>query len=169
MSYAPTNGLAKRNSFAKSLNYKYRIILFDGDKHDRALLDLALRSALPNAEVLDASSAVEVAHHVSAGPVDAIGANPVARLGEVISITLDIRKRAIQLVYAGYSAVKDHYHRYVIASVVGSIGASLKRARVSWNYQSLYLKDYAGSRNYETVYPWTAGLCFLLFFRARPV
>ena len=67
--------------------------MFDGDKHDRALLGLALRSALPNADVLDASSAVEVAHHVSAGPVDAIVADPVARLGEVISITLDIRKR----------------------------------------------------------------------------
>jgi hypothetical protein len=118
MSYAPTNGLAKRNSVSKSLNYKYKIILFDGDKHDRALLDLALRSALPNAGVLDASSAVEVAHHVSAGPVDAIGANPVARLGEVISITLDIRKRAIQLVYAGYLAVKDRYHRNVRSGMI---------------------------------------------------
>ena len=93
MSYAPQNALVKRKSFAKSLNYKYRIILFDGDKHDRALLGLALRSALPNAEVLDVSSAVEVAHHISAGPVDALVADPVARLGEVISITLDIRKR----------------------------------------------------------------------------
>jgi signal transduction histidine kinase len=75
------------------LNNKYRIILFDGDKHDRALLGLALRSALPNSEVLEASSAVEVAHHISAGPVDAIVADPVARFGEVIAITLDIRKR----------------------------------------------------------------------------
>jgi signal transduction histidine kinase len=75
------------------LNNKYRIILFDGDKHDRALLGLALRSALPSSEVLEASSAVEVAHHISAGPVDAIVADPVARFGEVISIALDIRKR----------------------------------------------------------------------------
>jgi len=75
------------------LNYNYRIILFDGDKHDRALLALALRSALPNSEVLEASSAVEVAHHVSAGRIDAVIADPVARFGEVISLTLDLRKR----------------------------------------------------------------------------
>jgi signal transduction histidine kinase len=85
--------LPKLNAVAKSLNNKDRIILFDGDKHDRALLGLALRSALPNSDVLEASSAVEVAHHISAGPVDAIVADPVARFGEVISITLDIRKR----------------------------------------------------------------------------
>ena len=79
--------------YPKLLNYKYRIILFDGDKHDRALLGLALRSALPNSEVLEASSAVDAAHHVSAGRVDAIVADPVARLREVIAITSDIRKR----------------------------------------------------------------------------
>jgi len=93
MSYAPRNALTESNAVAKLLNYKYRIILFDGDKHDRALLGLALRSVLPNSEVLEASSAVEVAHHVSAGPVDALVADPVARFGEIIAITLDIRKR----------------------------------------------------------------------------
>ncbi|MGR9089823.1 MAG: sensor histidine kinase [Gammaproteobacteria bacterium] len=67
--------------------------MFDGDKHDRALLALALRSALPNAEVLEASSSVEVAHHVSAGVVDALIADPVGRFGEVISVILDIRRR----------------------------------------------------------------------------
>ncbi|MFP6781376.1 MAG: hypothetical protein VCB59_06715, partial [Gammaproteobacteria bacterium] len=65
------------------MNNKYRIILFDGDKHDRALLGLALRSGLANSDLLDASSAVEVAHHISAGPVDAIVADPIARFGEV--------------------------------------------------------------------------------------
>jgi len=75
------------------LNYNYRIILFDGDKHDRALLALALRSALPNASILEASSSVEVAHHVSAGAVDALIADPVGRFGEVISVILDIRQR----------------------------------------------------------------------------
>lgn len=67
--------------------------MFDGDKHDRALLALALRSALPNAAILEASSSVEVAHHVSAGPVDALIADPVGRFGEVISVILDIRRR----------------------------------------------------------------------------
>lgn len=75
------------------MNYNYRIILFDGDKHDRALLALALRSALPNAEILEASSSVEVAHHVSAGTVDALIADPVGRFGEIISVILDIRRR----------------------------------------------------------------------------
>ncbi len=75
------------------MNYNYRIILFDGDKHDRALLALALRSALPNASILEAASSVEVAHHVSAGAVDALIADPVGRFGEVISVILDIRQR----------------------------------------------------------------------------
>ncbi|MGR8949453.1 MAG: sensor histidine kinase, partial [Gammaproteobacteria bacterium] len=72
----------------------YRIILFDGDKHDRALLSLALKSALPDADVLEANSAIEVAHHISAGAVDAFIADPVARFGELISISQDIRKRS---------------------------------------------------------------------------
>ena len=93
VSYAPQNALVKRSSIAKPLNDNYRIILFDGDKHDRALPGLAFRTALPNADVLDLPSAVEVAHHVSAGPVDAIVADPVAGLDEVISIILDIRER----------------------------------------------------------------------------
>jgi len=75
------------------LNNNYRIILFDGDKHDRALLSLALKSALPDAHVLEATSAVEVAHHISAGAVDAFIADPVARFGELIAVTQDIRKR----------------------------------------------------------------------------
>jgi len=75
------------------LNYKNRILLFDSDKHDRALLNLALRSALPNLEVLEAASAVEVAHHISTGPIDALVADPVARFDDTIAIALDIRKR----------------------------------------------------------------------------
>lgn len=42
------------------------------NKHVRALLRLALRSALLNSTVLEASSAVDAARHVSAGRVDAI-------------------------------------------------------------------------------------------------
>lgn len=72
---------------------KYRIIIFDGDKHDRALLSLALKSALPDADVLEATSAVEVAHHISSGAVDAFIADPVARFAELIAVTQDIRKR----------------------------------------------------------------------------
>lgn len=93
MSYAHAGAFVDWFVFAKLLNYNYRIIVFDGDKHDRALLALALRSALPHAEVLEAASAVEVAHHVSAGPVDALIADPVARFGELISLLLDLRKR----------------------------------------------------------------------------
>jgi len=93
MTYARLCAWVISNAFAKPLNYNYRIILFDGDKHDRALLALALRSAFPNAEVLEASSSVEVAHHISAGPVDALVADPVGRFGEIISLTLDIRRR----------------------------------------------------------------------------
>jgi DNA-binding NtrC family response regulator len=93
MAYAHRIALALTVATPKLLNYKDRIILFDGDKHDRALLGLALRSALPNSEVLEASSAVDAAHRVSAGRVDTIVADLVARLGEVIAITSDIRKR----------------------------------------------------------------------------
>lgn len=93
MAYAPLYASTVQAAVVKPLNYNYRIILFDGDKHDRALLALALRSALPNAAILEAASSVEVAHHVSAGPVDALIADPVGRFGEVISVILDIRRR----------------------------------------------------------------------------
>ena len=99
------------------MNNRYRIILLDGDKYDRALLGLALRSGLPNSEVLDASSAVEVTHHISAGPVDAIVADPVARFGEVISITLDMRERYPACV--GCLVVRDRHRRLGTALVVG--------------------------------------------------
>lgn len=36
---------------------------------------------------------MEVAHHISSGSVDAIVADPVARFGELIAVTQDIRKR----------------------------------------------------------------------------
>ncbi|MEM7465611.1 MAG: ATP-binding protein [Pseudomonadota bacterium] len=75
------------------MNNNYRIIVFDGDKHDRALLNLALKSALPDAAILEANSAIDVAHHVSAGAVDAFIADPIARFGELIAVTQDIRKR----------------------------------------------------------------------------
>ena len=74
------------------MNNNYRILIFDGDKHDRALLSLALKSALPDAVVLEATSAIEVAHHISAGPVDAFIADPVARFGELIAVMQDVRK-----------------------------------------------------------------------------
>ena len=85
--------LITSNAIAKPLNNNYRIILFDGDKHDRALLNLALKSALPDADILEANSAIEVAHHISSGAVDVFIADPVARFGELISISQDIRKR----------------------------------------------------------------------------
>ena len=85
--------LITSNAIAKPLNNNYRIIIFDGDKHDRALLNLALKSALPDADILEANSAIEVAHHISSGAVDAFIADPVARFGELISISQDIRKR----------------------------------------------------------------------------
>ena len=67
--------------------------MFDSDKHDRALLGLALRSALPQAEVLDAASTVDVAHHLSDGAVDVLVADPTARFGEIVNLASDIRKR----------------------------------------------------------------------------
>ena len=75
------------------MNNNYRIIVFDGDKHDRALLNLALKSALPDADILEATSAIEVAHHISSGAVDAFIADPITRFGELIAVTQDIRKR----------------------------------------------------------------------------
>ena len=84
--------LITSNAVAKPLNNNYRILIFDGDKHDRALLNLALKSALPEAEVFEATSAIDVAHHISSGAVDAFIADPVARFGELISMMQDVRK-----------------------------------------------------------------------------
>ena len=74
------------------MNNNYRILIFDGDKHDRALLSLALKSALPDAVVLEATTAIDVAHHISSGAVDAFIADPVARFGELIAVMQDVRK-----------------------------------------------------------------------------
>ena len=126
MSYAPKSALVKRKYFAKSLNYKYRIILFDGDKHDRALLGLALRSALPNAEVLDVSSAVEVAHHISAGPWTRSSLIPLRALAKSFPSRW-IFAKGIQPACAGYSAEKDPCRRYAIVSDAASTGALPKR------------------------------------------
>ena len=73
--------------------HKYRIIVFDGDKHDRALLALALRSGAAAADVLEATSIVEIAHHVSAGPIDAVVGDPAGRLGEFAGCVEAVRRR----------------------------------------------------------------------------
>jgi len=77
----------------KPLNYKYRIVIFDEERHDRGLLALALRSSDPNLEILEASSALEIAHHISSGPVDALVADPARLFPEVAELATEIRKR----------------------------------------------------------------------------
>lgn len=73
--------------------YKSRIIIYDAEKHDRALLTLALRSAIATIEVLEASTPVEIAHHLSTGVVDAVVADPGDQFQAICTIVGDIRKR----------------------------------------------------------------------------
>ncbi len=86
------------------LNYKYRIIIFDGERHDRGLLALALRSAAPNLEILEAESALEIAHHVSTGTVDALIADPGATFTDVLGLVEQIRKRTPQSLFWLFSS-----------------------------------------------------------------
>lgn len=65
----------------------------DEDRHDRGLLALALRSTDPNLEILEASSSLEVAHHVSSGPVDALVSDPGRAFPEAAEVATEIRKR----------------------------------------------------------------------------
>lgn len=76
----------------KSLIPKTRIIVYDAERNDRALLGLALKSLRPDVEVLEASNALEVVHHVSAGPITAIVAEPGASFSELSAIVDDLRR-----------------------------------------------------------------------------
>lgn len=77
----------------KSLIPKTRIIVFDAERNDRALLGLALKSLRPDVEVLEATNALEVVHHVSAGPITALVAEPGASFLELSAIVDDLRRR----------------------------------------------------------------------------
>ncbi|MSR15005.1 MAG: hypothetical protein EXR86_10680 [Gammaproteobacteria bacterium] len=57
------------------------------------MLALALRSADSNLEILEAASAVEIAHHVSSGNVDALIADPGNAFAELASLASEIRMR----------------------------------------------------------------------------
>ncbi len=94
MQYA-FSGLVKTSKVScKPLNYKYRIIIFDEERNDRGLLALALRSSDSGFEILEASSALEIAQHVSAGPVDALVADPGRSFVEVALLASQIRRRS---------------------------------------------------------------------------
>jgi signal transduction histidine kinase len=86
------------------LNYKYRIIIFDGERHDRGLLALALRSADSNLEILEASTALEIAHHVSSGSIDALVADPGNAFTDVAVLAAEIRKRTPQSLFWLFTA-----------------------------------------------------------------
>lgn len=76
------------------MNYKYRIIIFDEERHDRGLLALALRSSDASLEILEAASALEIAQHASNGPIDALIAEPGRNFVEVRQLAAEIRKRS---------------------------------------------------------------------------
>jgi signal transduction histidine kinase len=90
------------------LNYKYRIIIFDGEKHDRGLLALALRSADSNLDILEAASAIEVAHHLSSGSIDALVVDPGNGFAELAAITNELRKRSPQTVFWLFTSDPEH-------------------------------------------------------------
>ena len=90
------------------MNYKYRIVIYDGDQHDRGLLGLALRSHDSNLEILEANSALEVAHHVSSGVVDALVADPGHAFAEVAVLAAEIRKRTPQSLFWLFTADIAH-------------------------------------------------------------
>jgi len=76
------------------LNYKYRILIFDEDPHDRGLLALALRNAEPALELLEASSALEIAQHVSRGPLDALIVDETdASFHEIARLAAELRRQ----------------------------------------------------------------------------
>lgn len=75
---------------------KTRIIVFDAERNDRALLGLALKSLRPEVEVLEATNALEVVHHLGAGPITALVAEPGASFLELSAIVDDLRRRDLQ-------------------------------------------------------------------------
>lgn len=91
----------------KSLIPKTRIIVFDAERNDRALLGLALKSLRPEVEVLEASNALEVVHHMSAGPISALIAEPGASFMELSTIVDDVRRREPQAQFWLFTAEDD--------------------------------------------------------------
>jgi len=87
---------------------KTRIIVFDEERNDRALLGLALKSIRPDIEVLEATNALEVVHHLSAGAVAALVAEPGACFVELSAIVSDARARDPQCQYWLFNAADDH-------------------------------------------------------------
>lgn len=91
----------------KSLIPKTRIIVFDAERNDRALLGLALKSLRPEVEVLEATNALEVVHHISAGPIMAVVAEPGASFVELSTIVDDVRRRDPQCQFWLFTAEDD--------------------------------------------------------------
>lgn len=81
------------------MNFKYRIVIFDGDRHDRGLLALALRSTDSSIEILEAATALDVAHHLSSGLVDAFVADPDGDFAATAEIATEIRRRTPQSLF----------------------------------------------------------------------
>jgi signal transduction histidine kinase len=84
-----------------------RIVVFDADRHDRALLGLALKSLRPDVDVLEAATALEVVHHISAGPVAALVAEPGPAFAELCAIVDDVRHRNPQCQFWLFTADED--------------------------------------------------------------
>ena len=90
------------------MNYKYRILIFDEDPHDRGLLSLALRNAEPALELLEASSALEIAHHVSRGPLDALIVDETdASFHEIARLAAELRRQTPLAVLWLFTASPD--------------------------------------------------------------
>jgi signal transduction histidine kinase len=90
------HGVRRSYKKYKSLVSISRIVVFDADRHDRALLGLALKSLRPDIDVLEAATALEVVHHISAGPVAALVAEPGTAFNELCAIIDDVRHREPQ-------------------------------------------------------------------------
>ena len=86
-------GWRGHNAFANALNSNCRIIIWDGEKSDRALLGLALRCGIAGVEILEASSAADMARFVSNGQIDAVIADPMGNVGELSKFATDVRRR----------------------------------------------------------------------------
>ena len=93
------NGVRHTYKKYKSLIPKTRIIVFDAERNDRALLGLALKSLRPDVEVLEAANALEVVHHIGVGPVSALVAEPGTSFPELSAIVEDLRRRDPQCQY----------------------------------------------------------------------
>ncbi len=141
------------------MNYKYRIIIFDDERHDRGLLALALRSSDPQLEILEAASALEIAHHVSSGAVDALVADPGRAFADLAVLATEIRKRTPQSLFwlftAGVTAPSAH-------DCVGH-GVDGRTAKTSAGFLSLpstLLERLRASRDLRSRFPADADAVF---------